>query len=225
MEWQEGLILLHIFGAIEAEGKTIAVLGNGPRYIYPPENQEIYNKIIDTGGAIVSEYPDKEPPEPEKFRQRNRIISGLSIGVLVVESRNKSGTGITAKYARNQGKNIFCIPSSIENKRGIGSNNLIKKGATLVVEPRDILEMYGIKAERQITIDDLDLSVEPLLKLNEIKEEYRKVYSVLYEPLNVNEISLETHIDITELYEKLFLMELDGLIEKHENKYVIKKRE
>ena len=225
MVWQKELIPLHTFGAIETKGKTIAVLGNGPEYIYPTENKEIYNKIIETGGAIVSEYPGKEPPESEKFRQRNRIISGLSIGVLVVEARNKSGTGITVKYAKKQGKNIFCIPSSIGNKKGIGSNNLIKKGAILVLEPKDILEKYGIKSERQITIDDLSSSAEPLLRLDEIKKEYREIYSVLNKPLNINEISLKSHIDITELYEKLFMMELEGLIEKYENKYVIKKKE
>ena len=213
-------------GAIEIEGKTIAVLGNGPKYIYPPENKEIYNKILETGGAIVSEYPDDTPPDAEKFRKRNRIISGLSIGILIVEARNRSGTGITARYAKEQGKNIFCIPSSIENKKAIGSNLFIKKGAIMVLEPSDVLEKYGIKEVRQITMEDLEkLSKSSLLKLNEIKEEYRSIYEVLYEPLNVNEIGLKTNIGITELYEKLFMMEMDGLIEKYENKYVIKSKE
>ena len=94
----------------------------------------------------------------------------------------------------------------------------------MVLEPRDILEEYGIKEVRQITIEDLDVLPKIYdLKLNEIKEEYRAIYEVLYEPLNVNEISIKTNISITELYEKLFMMEIEGLIKKYENKYVIKK--
>lgn len=94
----------------------------------------------------------------------------------------------------------------------------------MVLEPRDILEEYGIKEVRQITIEDLNALPKIYdLKLNEIKEEYRAIYEVLYEPLNVNEISIKTNISITELYEKLFMMEIEGLIKKYENKYVIKK--
>ena len=106
----------------------------------------------------------------------------------------------------------------------MGSNGFIKKGAIMVLEPRDILEEYGIKEVRQITIEDLNALPKIYdLKLNEIKEEYRAIYEVLYEPLNVNEISIKTNISITELYEKLFMMEIEGLIKKYENKYVIKK--
>ena len=106
----------------------------------------------------------------------------------------------------------------------MGSNGFIKKGATMVLGPMDILEKYGIKKVRQITIEDLDTLPKIYdLKLNHIKEEYRKIYEALYEPLNVNEISIKTNISITELYEKLFMMEMEGLIKKYENKYVIKK--
>lgn len=106
----------------------------------------------------------------------------------------------------------------------MGSNGFIKKGAIMVLEPRDILEEYGIKEVRQITIEDLNTLPKIYdLKLNKIKEEYRAIYEVLYEPLNVNEISIKTNISITELYEKLFMMEIEGLIKKYENKYVIKK--
>ena len=147
-------------------------------------------------------------------------------GILIVEARNKSGTGITARYAKQQGKNIFCIPSSIENKKAMGSNGFIKKGATMVLEPMDILEEYGIKKARQITIEDLDTLPKIYdLKSNHIKEEYKAIYEVLYEPLSVNEISLKTNIEITKLYEKLFMMEIEGLIKKYKNKYMIKKKE
>jgi len=94
--------------------------GSGVDYIYPKENEEIYKKIIKSGGTIVSEYPEGVIPETENFRQRNRIVSGLSLGVLIIEARQvRSGTSITAKYAREQKRDIFCIPNSIENKKGI----------------------------------------------------------------------------------------------------------
>lgn len=214
----------HTLGAIEVKGKTIAVLGNGPDYIYPKENKEIYSKILETGGAIVSEYPEGTEPESERFRQRNRIVSGLSIGILVVEAKTRSGTGITVKYAKSQGKNVFCIPSSIENKKGIGTNNQIKKGATLVIEPKEILEKYNRINIKQITLEELNEKNEvDLLKLNNIKEEYRSIYKALNKPLSIEEISSKTGLVITEVYSKIFMMELDELIEYKENKYVIKK--
>ena len=107
----------------------------------------------------------------------------------------------------------------------MGSNSFIKKGANLVLEPRDILEKYGIKEIKQITIDDLNMLSKTTIEIDAIKEEYRSIYQILSKPLNVNEIISKTHIDLTELYQKLFMMEMEGLIEKYENKYVIKKKE
>lgn len=145
------------------------------------------------------------------------------MGVLIVEAEIKSGTGITARYAKEQGKEIFCIPSSIGNRKGIGTNNQIKKGAKLVIEPSEILDEYGGYKHKQITIDDLTKQTKvSAYKLNEIKEEYRKIYEILYEPLNINEISLKTRINITELYTRLFMMEMEGLIAQDGNKYIIK---
>lgn len=190
--------------------------------IFPPQNDEIYRKIIETKGAIVSEYPMGTSPESERFRQRNRIVSGLSLGVLIVEAAEKSGTGITARFAREQDKDLFCIPNSIENTKGIGTNNQIRKGAKLVLEPRDILEKYGIYKKNIISLKDLDESEKiSIYKLNEINEEYRAIYEILYRPLSVNEISIKTGTSLTEVYSKLFMMEMEGLIIQEENKYRI----
>ena len=211
----------HTLGAIEVNGKTIAVLGCGPDVIYPEENREIYKKIIETGGAIVSEYPSGTETASERFRKRNRIVSGMSLGVLIVEAEEKSGTGITARYAREQGKEIFCIPSSIDNKKGIGCNNQIRKGAKLVLSPNDILEKFGKYQTEQLSIDDLEQQTRiTTYKLNEVKEEYREIYKILYEPLSINEISSKTGTTITEAYSKLFMMELEGLIKQNGNKYI-----
>lgn len=106
-------------GALTVKGKTIAVLGNGPKYIYPPENKELYERILRQEGAIVSEYPEDTPPTSDKFRKRNRIVSALGCGVLIVEAEYRSGTSITARHAKEQGKEVYCIPNAIENKKGM----------------------------------------------------------------------------------------------------------
>lgn len=209
-------------GALDVGGKTIAVLGNGPRVIFPPENKEIYNKILETGGAIISEYPESTAYQSEYFRQRNRIVSGLSLGVLIVESKAKSGTGITARFAREQKKDLFCIPSSIKNSKGIGTNIQIKKGANLVTEPKEIIEKYTKKEIEQISVEELEkLSRVSLIDMKKIKPEYREIYKVLEDELSLNEISLKTGIDIKNLYQKLFIMEMEGLIKSNQNRYKI----
>lgn len=126
-------------GTIDAKGKTIAVLGSGIDVIYPPENRNLYEKIIRLGGAIISEYPLGSKPEKYHFPERNRIISGLSNGVLVVEAKKKSGTLITVDFALDQGKDIYAIPGSIYNENSYGTNELIKEGAIPVTSVDDFL--------------------------------------------------------------------------------------
>lgn len=209
-------------GALDAGGKTIAVLGNGPKYIFPPENEETYKKILENGGVIISEYPECTPPASERFRQRNRIISGLSLGVLVVEAEARSGTSITARHAREQKKELFCIPNSIENKKGVGTNIQLKNGATLVTEPNDIIVKYTNNIVKQITIEEIEKTNGKELDLTKVKKEYRSIYKLLVEELSINEISAKTKIGISDLYQKLFLMEIEGLIENKQSKYKIK---
>ncbi len=117
---------------------------------------------------------------------------------------------------------MFCIPNSIENSKGVGTNNLIKKGAKLVQLPQDVMQTYGVNANTQITIEELEKNNQKVpIDLNEIPEEYREIYKILYEPLSVNELSSKLKIEVTEVYSILFMMELEGLIKKYENKYVI----
>jgi len=121
---------------------TIAVLGSGVDYPYPAENIEIYKKIIKYGGLIISEYIVGTKPIASHFPQRNRIISALSDGVLVVEAMKKSGTMITVDFALEQGKNVYVIPGNIDSPNSFGTNELIKQGAKLVSNIEDILEDY-----------------------------------------------------------------------------------
>ena len=122
------------------KGKTIAVLGSGLDEIYPQENIKLAKQIIYSGGCIVSEYPIGTKPEKLNFPQRNRIISGLSNGVVIVEASEKSGSLITAEFALEQGREVFAIPGNILNSNSAGTNNLIKQGAKLVTSYREVLE-------------------------------------------------------------------------------------
>ncbi len=127
-------------GAIKANEKTIAVLGSGLKHIYPAENKRICKEIIEKGGTIVTEYEPSTKPLPMNFPARNRIISGLSNGVLVVEAKQKSGTLITVDYALEQGKDVFVIPGNITSVNSCGTNELIKQGAKLVTNINEIIE-------------------------------------------------------------------------------------
>lgn len=126
-------------GAIYAKGKTIAVLGNSIDSIYPKENEIIAQKIIEYGGAIISEYPIGSKIEKKNFLARNRIISGLSQGVVVVEAKEKSGSLITAEFALEQGRDVYAVPGSITSIYSTGTNNLIKDGAIPVTSYEDVL--------------------------------------------------------------------------------------
>ena len=126
-------------GSYNQVGKTIAVLGCGFNKIYPPENLDLYKKILDNNGLVVSEYSPDTEAQSSNFINRNRIISGLSDGVLVIEARKNSGTNITVDFALEQGKEIFVIPGSIYSKTSDGTNFLIKEGAIPVTNYKDIL--------------------------------------------------------------------------------------
>ena len=131
-------------GAVRAKGKTIAVLGSGLDVIYPPENAELYKEIIMNNGAIITEYPLGSKPEKYHFPERNRIISGLSDGVLVIEAKKKSGTMITVDFALEQGREVYAIPGNISSESSYGTNELIKEGAIPVTNVNDIiLNHYG----------------------------------------------------------------------------------
>lgn len=124
-------------GAVEANKKTVAILGNGLDTVYPKENIILSQKILDSGGAIISEYPLGTKPKKENFPARNRIISGMSNGLLVIEAKEKSGTLITVDFALEQGRDVFVVPGNIVSENSAGTNDLIKQGAKLVTDWRE----------------------------------------------------------------------------------------
>ena len=129
-------------GAVQAGGKTIAVMGNGLDTIYPSENLFLAMQILKTGGTIISEYPLGERPRKQNFPERNRIVSGISKGVIVVEAKEKSGTLITVDFALEQGRDIFVVPGNINQETSIGTNELIKQGAKLITSYKDVVDEY-----------------------------------------------------------------------------------
>ena len=125
-------------GAIKAKGITIGVIGSGLDIVYPKENQYLYDKIIKENGAIISEYPLGVKPIKMNFPARNRIISGMSKGIIVIEAKKKSGTLITVDFALEQGRNVYVVPGNIDEVNSVGTNDLIKQGAQMVTTYKDI---------------------------------------------------------------------------------------
>ena len=197
--------------AIKQNGNTIAVLGGGFDYIYPEENIELFNKIIENNGLVISEYPPKTKAILSKFPYRNRIISGLSMGVLVVEATlGRSGSLVTARYAKEQNKKIFSVPGNINLKTSKGTNWLIKEGAKLVTCAEDILTEFNIKTE---SIEGTEVQIEP---------EYIELYNqITYMPVNINIIAKKCKTNISKISQQLLMMELKGYIKSMPgNEYV-----
>lgn len=204
-------------GALKAGGKTIAVLGGGFNHIFPKENEKLFANIIENNGAVVSEYRENTKPCSNGFIQRNRIVSGLSIGVLIIEAKHRSGTAITANFARIQGRKIFCIPHGLEQKEGIGTNRQIKNGAKLVTSPEEIIEELKIKIKLNKNVE------EKQIEIIDIPEEYLPVYKYISDsPINIDELCKKTKLEISKVNYLLTMMELEGYIEQLPGKNFIK---
>ena len=134
-------------GALKANGRTIAVMGSGHGHIYPPENKDLYRKIAESG-AVISEFENDVSPLPQNFPIRNRIISGLSLGIVVVEAAKNSGALITVDFALEQGREVFAVPGKISSVTSEGAHELIKDGAKLVQSAEDIMEELSLREIR-----------------------------------------------------------------------------
>ena len=204
----EGIDSFAHLGCLEVAGNTIAVLPSGFNNIYPSENIGLYNDIVKNNGLVLTEYEENTKESSKRFLERNRIVSGLSIGILVVEGGNRSGASVTARLAREQGKRVFCIPSSLENSKGIVPNRLIKEGAFLVTDVEDVIDKYS----------DLKLSRKCIEKIkfedDSISDEYKMIYDVLDKEkvLYVDELAKRLRLNISEVNYKLMMLELDDKI-------------
>lgn len=184
--------------------------------MYPKENEWLFHKILENGGCIISEYAPNVEADTTYFPKRNRIISGVSDGVLVVEAAYRSGSTITAKYAKEQEKKVYVVPSNIDSSNGIGSNNLIVQGASFVVAPEQIKkDLFKIKTSKEkISSDKNDKRLESnkISKL-EIPKQYIPIYNILENgPMHINEIAKREGKSVQELSGILTLMEIEGFI-------------
>ena len=192
--------------AINNGGTTIAVMPSGFNNIYPKENLKLYEQIILNGGCVITEYNPNEKASSKKFLERNRIVSGISIATIVVEAAYRSGTSVTAKLAKDQKKDVYCIPGSLDNPKSIGTNKLIKEFAKIVLSPNDVLENYKFlhKNDKIITTN-----IQSMLK------EYEEIYENITDiPISTNEIAKKINADLKEIISKLTMLELDGKIRK-----------
>lgn len=189
--------------ALHAGGRTLAVLGNGLDTVYPPEHRQLASRIAQQG-ALLSEQPLGMEPEARNFPARNRIISGLSLAVIVVEGDWSSGAVITAKQALEQGREVFAVPGSILSPASQGPNRLIQEGATPVMNANNVLEALNLTKVAQQSAARQTLPADPI---------EARLYGLLSaEPRHVDELRREANLPISEITSTLALMELKGLV-------------
>lgn len=217
--------------ALEVEGKTIAVLGCGADVVYPAENKRLAQAIIERG-LLLSEFPLRSPGYPQNFPVRNRIVSGLSYGVLIVEGAQYSGSAITARLALDQGREVFAVPGNITAKQSFGPNLLIRSGAHLIQDASDVLSDLPLEARQQLAQRGRQVS----LAINDAPEADAHPMSHLRaailqalshdEPRNLDDllpiVQQRTQVSPSEVIAILFELELDGVIRQLPGKFYLR---
>ncbi len=197
-------------GALEVRGKTIAVLGNGLDKIYPRENTKLALQIINNGGAIISEYFPGTDPMPINLNRRNRLISALSEGVIIIEAKQKSGSLITAEYAIKQDKKLFVVPGGVNDENFGGSNQLLVDGARCVRNAQDVLKAFNQKlkpCDRQTTSKIVPENLKPIYKV------------ITKSGVTLHQICEKIKAPTQEIFAKLTMLEISGCIRKSDGKF------
>lgn len=201
--------------AIEAGGLTAAVFGCGIDTIYPPENKTLYRSLV-LNGCAISEFFLREKPEPKYFPRRNRIISGLSLGVLIIEAAEKSGALLTAQHALDQGREVFAVPGNVNSRTSKGTNRIIKEGAKLVTSAEDILEELKFLVPRPRSVQTARLTPN----LHGIQ---KKIYELLDDqPIQIDKLVKLAGMPVSEALEVLLELELNGHIRQLAGKKFVK---
>jgi len=199
-------------GALETNGKTIAVLGTALDNIYPKQNLNLADKILKSGGAIISEFPLGQSYYPQNFLVRNRIISGLVRGILVIEAPERSGSLATARFALDQNKDIFVIPGDINSKNYEGSNNLLKDGASLVTNVKDIFDYYGVEEKSKNSLSEEIIGNDGII-LKTLKNNNGQ--------LTIDKLSEITSINVEDLNKNLAMLIIKGIIKEINGTYLL----
>jgi len=217
-------------GAITAKGKTIAVFGTGVDVLYPKENSRLAEQILALGGALLSEFPLGTFAAPQNFPIRNRILSGMSIGVLVVEAAEYSGTRITARCALEQNRDVFAVPGNVTNKNSWGPNTLIKQGAKLVATWEDVWEDLPPEVKLALTpalpAESATASSASLFPDEALPPHEQRILALLKadEATHIDELveRLETEMSSSEIFAALFELELSGKVKQMPGKNFVK---
>jgi DNA processing protein len=197
--------------ALEAGGRTIAVLGSGPDVIYPPEHRRLAEQILESG-AILSEFPPGAKPDAQNFPARNRIVAGMTLGTLIIEAPSRSGALITASFAADQGREVFVIPGSIFAQTAEGTNALLRDGARLVRDGADILEDLGLSGSGAVV-------TQTQMSLGE--DERRLLEAMGKEARHIDELAEAAELAAGAASALMLTMELKGLVRNHGAQYYV----
>jgi DNA processing protein len=209
-------------GALMAQGRTVAVLGSGFDVVYPQENQKLFERIVEMG-LVYSEFPLGTLPERQNFPIRNRIISGMSLGVVIVEATQRSGSLITARLALDQGREVFAVPGSVESFKSSGTHSLIKQGAKLVEHAQDILEDLHWEDTPTPPRDAPELKMEGREPPPSLSAQEKQIRDLLSNgTLHVDQMVRQAGIGISPLLTLLLEMELKGLIKQLPGKFFVR---
>ena len=204
--------------ALDVGGKTIAVMPCGVNVIHPAYQKELYNKIIENGGLIISEYENNFPPSVWTYPKRNRIVAGLSKATMVIEGAEKSGSLITTTFAKKYKRKVFAVPGPINSLVSVGPNKLIKeKEAEMFLSTNDILKFYNIKNR-----DFLVKNKKEEEKGNRTDIEKKIIEILENEPLNIDTLSEKLNTSIKEISLTISIMQIKGIILEREGKYYLK---
>jgi DNA processing protein len=206
-------------GALEERGRTVAVLGSGFLHPYPPENADLFERIA-ASGAVMTEFALDQGPHPENFPRRNRLISGLAAGVVVVEAGTRSGSLGTAALALDQGREVMAVPGPVSSAQSVGCNRLIQDGAKLVQNVDDVLGELSPRYKDAVR-SAAEIPAQPSLAFAEGTPDENAVAALLdeVEPLHVDELAERAPFGIARLQAALFGLELRGAIEQHPGRY------
>jgi DNA processing protein len=198
-------------GALAAGGRTLAVLGSGVLNLYPPEHVELADEVI-AQGAVISEAPPRSPPLSGAFPQRNRIISGLSLGVLVVEASTHSGALITARHAMEQGREVYAVPGRVDNRMAQGCHRLLRDGAKLVETADDVLEELGPLVAPTTSADGEAIHHPAELLLNEIEQQV--LATIISEPTTIDSIVAASRLPTGQVLATISVLEMRRVIKR-----------
>lgn len=209
-------------GALKTGGRTIAVLGCGVNVIYPPENKRLYHEIIDKG-AVISEFPMYAKPDRGNFPARNRIISGMTLGTVIVEAGIRSGALITADMALEQGRDVFAVPGNISSASSKGTNRLIKQGATLIDHADDVLSALSLEISRELQGIQKEFSFNHAPPLPSLTQDEQRIFDLIPpQPIHIDEITVRSQLPSGTVSAVLMMLEMKNVIRQLSGKMFIR---